>query len=130
MLDDPNEASAVVMLRMGAVSLLLTGDAEREEEEWLLARYGNRLRATVLKVGHHGSRTSTTERFLNAVRPAVALVSVGNGNRYGHPNQGVMESLTAAGALIVRTDRHGTSVLSTDGRSLWLDALGERWKLR
>jgi competence protein ComEC len=129
-LDDANEASAVVMLRYGDISLLLTGDAEREEEAWLAARYGARLRATVLKVGHHGSSTSTTEGFLRLVQPRIALVSVGRGNRYGHPSESVLQSLASAGAVVVRTDRHGTAVLSTDGRGLWLEALGERWKVQ
>lgn len=126
-LDDPNEASVVVRARYGAVRFLLVGDAERAEERWLLARDSLALRAEVLKVGHHGSITSTTERFLRAVRPAIALVSVGSGNTYGHPNAHVLASLAASGATVLRTDRHGSVVVRTDGTALEIQAQGERW---
>jgi competence protein ComEC len=126
-LNDPNEASTVARVTFGSVSILLTGDAEGAEEEWLVDRFGTRLRASVLKVAHHGSRTSTTERFLNAVRPRIALISVGAANRYGHPNDDVIDRLANSGALILRTDRLGSVVISTDGRSIRVNALGEHW---
>ena len=126
-LDDPNEASVVVRARYRAVRFLLVGDAERAEERWLLARDSLALRAEVLKVGHHGSMTSTTEDFLRAVRPAVALVSVGSGNTYGHPNVQVLASLAASGATVLRTDRLGSIVVRTDGTALEIQAQGERW---
>jgi competence protein ComEC len=126
-LDDPNEASVVVRARYGAVRFLLVGDAEREEEQWLLARDSLALRAEVLKVGHHGSSTSTTARFLRAVRPTIALVSVGAGNTYGHPSAQVLASLAAQGATVLRTDRQGSIVVRTDGISLEIQAQGERW---
>ena len=126
-LDDPNEASVVLRARYGAVRFLLVGDAERAEERWLLARDSLALRAEVLKVGHHGSITSTTEGFLRAVRPAIALVSVGSGNTYGHPNAHVLASLAATGATVLRTDRLGTVVVRTDGTALEIQAQGERW---
>lgn len=129
-LDDPNAASAVVRVRFGSVRVLLTGDAEREEEAWLLNRWGpEALAADVLKVGHHGSRTSTTAAFLSAVRPRVALVSVGAGNRYGHPTPEVMHALVGAGATVLRTDQLGTVVLRTDGRRLEAEAAGHRWQI-
>jgi competence protein ComEC len=109
-LADPNEASVVVRARYGAVRFLLVGDAEREEEGWLLTRDSLALRAEVLKVGHHGSATSTTARFLRAVQPAIALVS-----------------LAAQGATVLRTDRLGSIVVRTDGRTLEIQARGERW---
>ena len=125
---DPNTASAVVRVRFGAVRILLTGDAEAAEEDWLLAHGGPAaLRADVLKVGHHGSRTSTSAPFLAAVRPRVALVSVGAGNRYGHPTPAVMAALAAAGASVLRTDQLGGIVLRTDGRRLEAEAAGVRW---
>jgi competence protein ComEC len=126
-LDDPNEASVVVRARYGAVRFLLVGDAEREEEQWLLARDSLALRAEVLKVGHHGSSTSTTARFLRAVRPTIALVSVGAGNTYGHPSAQVLASLAAQGATVLRTDRQGSIVVRTDGITLEIQAQGERW---
>jgi competence protein ComEC len=126
-LADPNEASVVVRARYGAVRFLLVGDAEREEEGWLLTRDSLALRAEVLKVGHHGSATSTTARFLRAVQPAIALVSVGAGNTYGHPSTQVLASLAAQGATVLRTDRLGSIVVRTDGRTLEIQARGERW---
>lgn len=126
-LDDPNEASVVLRASYGAVRFLLVGDAERGEERWLLGRDSAALRADVLKVGHHGSSTSSTEPFLRAVRPAVALVSVGAGNTYGHPSPTVITSLADGGAVVLRTDRHGSIIVRTDGRSIEIEAQGERW---
>jgi competence protein ComEC len=126
-LGDPNEASVVLRARYGTVRFLLVGDAEREEERWLLARDSLALRAEVLKVGHHGSITSTTADFLRAVRPAIALVSVGAGNTYGHPSTQVLASLAAQGATVLRTDRLGSIVVQTDGATVVIQAQGERW---
>jgi len=129
-LSDPNAASTVVRVRYGTVRLLLTGDAEAEEEAWLLARDPEALRAEVLKVGHHGSRTSSTPDFVDAVAPRLALVSVGVGNMYGHPSPEVMERLTAAGATVLRTDQLGAIVLRTDGARIAVEAAGHRWEVR
>lgn len=126
-LADPNEASVVVRATYGSVRFLLVGDAEREEERWLLSRDSLALRAEVLKVGHHGSATSTTERFLRAVRPSIALVSVGAGNTYGHPSPRVLALLATNGATVLRTDRLGSVVVRTDGMTLEIQARGERW---
>jgi competence protein ComEC len=129
-LPDANSASTVALVSYGAVRILLTGDAEAAEEEWLLARYGAAaLRADVLKVAHHGSRTSTTPDFLGAVRPRLALVSVGLGNDYGHPAQDVMARLAAVGALVLRTDQLGAVVVRTDGQTLDVETAGDRWSL-
>jgi competence protein ComEC len=126
-LDDANEASAVALIEYGTVRFLLTGDAERQEESWMLQRYAADLRADVLKVGHHGSSTSSTPEFLDAVRPRVALVSVGAANSYGHPSPTVIRSLVARGTQVLRTDQLGTLVVRTDGRSLTVSAGGEQW---
>ena len=128
-LSDPNLASTIVLVRAGAIRALLVGDAEQPEEDWLLKRYGDSLHAQVLKVGHHGSSTSSSDPFLAAVRPEIALVSVGLGNSYGHPSSAVMANLAARGAQVLRTDRLGTIVVSTDGRRLLVDANGQRWEL-
>ena len=127
-LSDPNAASTVVRARYGGVRILLTGDAEAEEEEWLLDADPSAVRAEVLKVGHHGSRTSSTEAFVEAVRPRIALVSVGAANTYGHPAPEVMQRLTAAGATVLRTDQLGTVILRTDGATLEVEAAGHRWR--
>lgn len=126
-LDDPNAASTVLRVRFGSIRLLLTGDAEREEEEWLLRHAHGGLRAEVLKVGHHGARTSSTEAFVDAVRPRIALVSVGGGNFYGHPAPEVMRRLSAAGATVLRTDQLGAVIVRTDGTTLEVEAAGLRW---
>lgn len=127
-LDAPNEASVVTLVRYGAVRVLLMGDAEHGEERWLLA-HRDSLHADVLKVGHHGSRTSSTPPFLDAVAPRLALVSVGAGNSYGHPSADVMAALAARRALVLRTDRTGTIVVRTDGTSIEVEEEGDRWRL-
>jgi len=81
----------------------------------------------VLKVAHHGSATSSTPAFLTAVKPRVALVSVGFANTYGHPSTEVVRGLTSAGAQVLRTDQLGTIVVRTDGRSLTVEAGGQQW---
>jgi competence protein ComEC len=128
-LNDPNEASVVAVAQFGAVRFLLVGDAERGEEEWLLAHARDALRADVLKVGHHGSSTSSTAPFLSAVRPRLALVSVGAGNSYGHPSPGVLRALSGAGAAVLRTDRSGSIVVRTDGNSVEVEEGGDTWVL-
>ncbi|MCC6928583.1 MAG: DNA internalization-related competence protein ComEC/Rec2 [Gemmatimonadaceae bacterium] len=125
---DPNEASVVLQVELGARRFLLTGDAEAGEEAWLLARYGEALRSDVLKVGHHGSNTSSTPAFLDAVHPRVALVSVGAGNRYGHPADHVLQSLDERGVHLLRTDDDGTIVVSTDGSDLEVRSGASRWR--
>jgi competence protein ComEC len=129
-LSDANEASVVALVCYGAVRFLLVGDAERDEEAWLLAHgRDGELRADVLKVGHHGSVTSTGPAFLAAVRPRIALVSVGAGNAYGHPSPAVLRDLAAAGATVLRTDQVGSLVVRTDGTTLSLRVEGDEWEL-
>ncbi|NUQ13597.1 MAG: hypothetical protein HUU26_14920, partial [Gemmatimonadaceae bacterium] len=128
---DANAASVVVLAEYRGVRILLTGDAEREVESDLVRRYGTELRADILKVGHHGSTTSTTEPLLRVVRPRLALVSVGAGNRYGHPGPAVLDGLRATGAHILRTDDDGTIVVAADGSDRLLVSTDEaRWTLR
>ncbi len=97
-------------LSLGTRSVLLTGDIEAAAEADLVAG-GSRLSADVLKVAHHGSRTSTTQAFLEKVSPRLALVGVGRRNRFGHPGRGVITRITPAGAAVFRTDRHGDVAL-------------------
>ena len=128
-LRDPNLASTVALVQFGDVRFLLTGDAEAPEESWLLAHAAQQLHADVLKVGHHGSSTSSSAPFLEAVHPRLALVSVGVGNGYGHPSEQVMHDLLARGAAVLRTDQLGTIVLKTDGHSLRASASGREWSV-
>lgn len=126
---DPNLASVIVLVRYGEIRMLLMGDAEQPEEEWLLANERDELHADLLKVGHHGSKTSSSERFLDAVAPRLALVSVGAGNSYHLPTPAIMERLASHGAQVLRTDRLGTIVARTDGHRLTIDAAGDTWEL-
>jgi competence protein ComEC len=128
-LTDPNAGSVVVRAEYGSVRMLLMGDAEKGEEERLVAAYGDALRADVLKVGHHGSNTSSTPAFLALVHPRVALISVGAGNMYGHPSASVLRALTASGAAVLRTDLEGSIVCRTDGRTLEVEEAGDRWNV-
>jgi competence protein ComEC len=129
-LTDPNLASTVALVEYGAVRFLLVGDAEEPEEAWLLRRWPpEALAADVLKVGHHGSATSSSPPFLRAVRPRLALVSVGAANDYGHPSPVVLRRLADAGAAVARTDRLGTIVVRTDGAGVRVEADGEEWEL-
>ncbi len=112
---EPNDASLVLKLTWRQVSFLLAGDIEALSEEALLDSKAD-LRASVLKVPHHGSRTSTGAAFVRAVQPAVAVVSVGEENTFGHPARAVLDRL--GGSLLFRTDQHGTVRLSTDGERL------------
>jgi competence protein ComEC len=128
-LTDPNLASVVTLVRVGDIRMLLMGDAEAPEERWLLEHEASLLHADVLKVGHHGSKTSSSEAFLDAVQPRLALVSVGAGNSYHLPTPSVMRALAAHGAQVLRTDQLGTIVARTDGHRLIVDAAGDSWEL-
>ncbi len=115
---DTNDASIVAKLVYGNTSFLFTGDSPRKIEDYLLAIDKEGLDVDVLKVGHHGSRTSTGEEFLSAVSPEFAAIQVGKGNRYGHPHAEVLDNLRAAGVKILRNDLMGTILLPSDGQQL------------
>jgi len=116
--DEANNASLVVRFVYGSFSVLFTGDCEEEGEEAVLARWdGSDLASTVLKVGHHGSASSTTPAFLAAVAPAVAVIQVGEGNPYGHPSPTVLSRLGAAGAEVYLTSEDGTVIVHSDGQT-------------
>ena len=119
-----NDNSLVLRVTYGARSLLLVGDAEHEAEGALLAADPSRLRADVLKVGHHGSRTSSTPAFIAAVQPREAVISAGCRNRFGHPSPATLATLAAAGVRVWRTDHDGAVVVTTDGQSLEVQAVG------
>ncbi|MCX6047646.1 MAG: ComEC/Rec2 family competence protein [Chloroflexi bacterium] len=112
-----NENSLVMKLVYGDFSVLLTGDAGLPSELALLAA-GEPVAATVLKVGHHGSRGSTSHTFVQAVNPLVAVIQCGLNNQYGHPTQEVLDRL--AGRLILRNDLQGRIHIYSDGRQMWL----------
>ncbi|MCR3922556.1 MAG: MBL fold metallo-hydrolase [Firmicutes bacterium] len=110
---DVNEVSVVVKLTFGQVSFMLTGDAEEATEKQIL-NAGYNVASTILKVGHHGSHTSTSTAFFSAVSPEVAVIMVG-ANSYGHPHEETLAKLTNAGVTIYRSDLHGSIVITTDG---------------
>ena len=115
--EDVNNYSAVLKVTYGKVSFLFEGDAEDISEAEMLK---NRLdlKANVLKVGHHGSKNSTTSEFLKAVSPQYAIISVGADNEYGHPTPTILNRLTKAGVKVYRTDQSGTIIATTDGESV------------
>ena len=115
--EDSNDNSIVLKVSFGATSFLFTGDAERAEEQDLL-NAGVNLQSTVLKVGHHGSDTSTSYPFLRAVAPKYAVISVGTGNSYGHPTEAVLSRLRDAGVTTFRTDMQGEITAVSDGQTV------------
>ena len=115
--EDSNDNSIVLKVSFGATSFLFTGDAERAEEQDLL-NAGVNLQSTVLKVGHHGSDTSTSYPFLRAVAPQYAVISVGAGNSYGHPTEAVLSRLRDAGVTTFRTDMQGEITAVSDDQTV------------
>ncbi|HEY3067990.1 MAG TPA: DNA internalization-related competence protein ComEC/Rec2 [Methylomirabilota bacterium] len=117
----PNETAILLRLEYGLASFLLASDVERTGERALVAGHAP-LSATVLKVPHHGAAGASTDEFLRAIRPALAVVSVGARNPYGHPDAATLERLTATGARVYRTDRDGAVLFETDGHRLAVTA--------
>lgn len=118
-----NNYSAVLRLTFGKITFLFTGDAEDISENEMLSS-GQDLKANVLKVGHHGSGTSTTSSFLKAVSPQYAIISVGLDNDYGHPAASTLSRLSGAGIQVFRTDQDGTIVATCDGKSVTFNKQG------
>jgi competence protein ComEC len=121
----PNDNSFVIRVTYGDRAILFVGDAEHAAETDLVATRRESLRADVLKVGHHGSRTSTTAAFLAAVDPSVAVISCGVRNRFGHPARTTLATLAASRARVVRTDRDGSVTITTDGKTLEVHTAAE-----
>ena len=111
---DLNNSSVMIMLTYGEKKFLLTGDAEEEEERTVTAD----VKCDVLKVGHHGSSTSTSGAFLTAASPEYAVISCGAGNSYGHPHTETIDKLKKAGVNIYRTDLQGDIVMTCDGKNI------------
>ena len=117
-----NDDSLVLLLRLGRHRFLLTGDAERSTEDRLLSEAGVP-RVDVLKVGHHGSKSSTNPGFFGALHPAFAVISVGADNFYGHPHPAVLNRLAEANVEVLRTDITGLTTVRTDGKHLSLQTM-------
>ena len=130
---DKNAGSLVLQVTYGDFSMLLTGDLEEQGEQEILEMKAAKERQTtyawdfccdILKVGHHGSSSSTSESWLDAVRPKVALISCGEGNSYGHPHAETLERLKEAGSTIFTTPECGAVTVHSDGETYWI----EKWK--
>lgn len=113
---DTNNNSIAIRLQYGEVSFLFTGDGEEEAESEMLSSGAN-LKATILQMGHHGSKTSTTDSFLKAVQPDVAIYSASDDNQYGHPHIEAINRVEKSAALVYGTDIHGTVIVETDGKT-------------
>lgn len=116
--EDANENSLVLFLQFGATSFLLTGDGEAASEEYLVETYGERLNATVLAVGHHGSKSSTSAVFLEAVDPQAAVISSAYDSQYGHPDEAVLDRLEAHSIPTFWTATHGTITFTSSGSAV------------
>lgn len=114
---DPNNESVVGQLVFGDFSMMFTGDAEKAEEEPMVQVYGSKLKSTILKAGHHGSKTSSSAAFLKAVSPEAVLISCGAGNDYGHPHKEAMKRYQMMKLKIYETDKNGTITVKTNGKS-------------
>lgn len=120
--EDLNDQSIVLRGVYENCSFLFTGDMEAEAERALVAQYGDDLASTVLKVGHHGSSTSSCKEFLAAVAPQFGVISCGEGNSYGHPHRETLERLAKYRVEYYRTDTMGTVTAYTDGKNIQWEA--------
>jgi len=109
-------------------SFLFTGDAEEKSEGEMLIQSRTQLKTDVLKVGHHGSSTSTSQPFLDIVAPKYAVISVGKGNDYGHPHQEIIQRLEEKGVQYFRTDLQGTIIMQSDGKDISFNVEGSEEK--
>jgi beta-lactamase superfamily II metal-dependent hydrolase len=124
--DDLNQNSIVLKVTYNKVSFLFMGDAGFEAEDSIMAA-GYDLKSTVLKVGHHGSASSTGTYFLSKVRPEVEIIEVGTSNDYGHPSGKTLSALQSASSKIYRTDLNGNIVVTTDGQSYSVTTEKQSW---
>ena len=115
-----NNTSIVLRLVFGETTFLFTGDAEDKAEETIL-KSGLNIQADVLKIGHHGSKYSTTDEFLNEVNPKYAIISVGEGNSYKHPESIVLNKLDDNNIEVHRTDLEGTIIVTSDGKNITIN---------
>ncbi|MDD5067824.1 MAG: ComEC/Rec2 family competence protein [bacterium] len=118
--NNPNDNSIVIKVKYGKVSFLFTGDAENEAEDFMV-REGQDIKATILKVPHHGSDTSSSDDFLDTVDPEAAVISVGRNNKFGHPAKSTIAKYQERGIKIYRTDQNGDLTFTTDGEHYTVD---------
>lgn len=116
-----NDGSIVTRLDYGSTSVMFTGDTTKIIEEYLVAKYKNKLDSDVLKVAHHGSRTSTSKNFVETVSPEYAVISNGSDNSYGHPHKETLDTLNGFRIKIFRIDESGTAKVFSDGSKIYLE---------
>ncbi len=127
--DDPNNASVSLLVQNGNHSVIFTGDAEETAEEDML-KSGINIDADIYHVGHHGSKTSSSEAFLDAITPTYAMVSCLEGNSYGHPHAQTLNNLRARGVQVFRTDEQGSLIATLSENNLnWNAAPSETWQV-
>ncbi|MCH6575742.1 MAG: DNA internalization-related competence protein ComEC/Rec2, partial [Bacteroidetes bacterium] len=119
-----NNRSGILKIVYGSTSFLFTGDAEKRVENILINNYQFFLNVDVLKVGHHGSKTSTSRKFLGYVTPQISLISAGINNRFKHPAKEIIKRLTGAGTKIFRSDKEGAVLMVSDGKQIFV----KNWK--
>ncbi len=107
-----NDTSIIMKLTYGDQDVLLTGDAEEDLEEYLIATYGEQLDVEILKAGHHGSKTSSIEEFVSSTSPETSIFSAGRNNKFGHPSPRVLKKFERASTTVWRTDVHGDILIS------------------
>ncbi|HZJ57302.1 MAG TPA: MBL fold metallo-hydrolase [Clostridia bacterium] len=115
--DNLNDYSAVIRLTYGQTTFLFQGDAEKKTEDLILSSHTN-IKAHVIKLGHHGSSTSNTPDYIETVDPRYAVITLGAGNKYGHPHKEITDLLDAKGITVYRTDQNGTVIAVSDGREV------------
>ena len=121
-----NNNSLVLKMMYGKISILFTGDIENMAEQRIISKYkNNALNSTILKVPHHGSKTSSSEMFLKKVNPKYAIIGVGINNKFGHPSQYVIETLNKMNVEIYRTDLMGEIIIKSDGKKIELESIGK-----
>jgi competence protein ComEC len=117
---ESNLSSIVAKLSYGDADVLLTGDSPSSIETYLVSLDGAELQSEILKVGHHGSKTSSDAEFLSAVHPQIGIISAGRDNDYGHPHKEVMDALRALNVSTKNTADLGSILVESDGHSVWL----------
>jgi len=113
-----NDGSIVGRLVYGDTSIMFTGDSPENVEHYLVSLDDKNLKSDVLKVGHHGSRTSTSKEFVGFVSPTYATISLGQGNSYGHPHKETLDTLEKFDIKTLRTDQQGTITIESDGKNI------------
>ncbi|NFG41945.1 MBL fold metallo-hydrolase [Clostridium botulinum] len=116
--DNINNYSPVIKIQYGDTSFLFTGDAEKEVENEILLDSNNNIRSDVIKIGHHGSSTSSSKSFIKKVNPSIAIISVGTDNKFNHPNKSTIDCLTKSNIKIYQTNKENTIILSSDGHNI------------